>query len=173
MPSRTRYINSPVSLTNLAIRKDKGILGFMRDFLNSNKQPEISRPYDLVHLTHVGIDSSTGEFTGLPKTWHQFLQDSEISKSDQEKDLLAVTEIVKLYYQEGGGDVWDRMDHALVPGSSRSPPMIPGAAHVAYPGVSESVGDGFVPMVSAFLCGSSLVPHHHLLTIQSTRRCRL
>ena len=78
----------------------KGMLGFMTDFLNSNKRPEISTPYDPVHLTHVGFNSSTGEFTGLPKEWQQLLQDSGISKSDQEKNPLAVMEIVK-FYQEG------------------------------------------------------------------------
>ncbi|KAF8488851.1 hypothetical protein F5888DRAFT_1274100 [Russula emetica] len=41
------------------------------DFLNSNKGPETSTPYDPVHLTHVGFNSSTGEFTGLPKKWQQ------------------------------------------------------------------------------------------------------
>ncbi len=59
----------------------KSMLGFMTDFLNSNKRPEISTPYDQVHLTHVGFNSSTGEFTGLPKKWQQLLQNSGISKA--------------------------------------------------------------------------------------------
>ena len=124
----------------------KGMLGFMSDFLNSNKRPEISTPYDPVHLTHVGFNSSTGEFTGLPKEWQQLLQDSGISKSEQERNPLAVMEIVK-FYQEGGGDVWDKMGHAPAPGGSQSPPF-PGLAHIAHPGASKSVDDGFVPSVS-------------------------
>ncbi|KAI0063979.1 Pkinase-domain-containing protein [Artomyces pyxidatus] len=92
----------------------KGMLGFMSEFLNSSKRPEISTPYDPVHLTHVGFNSSTGEFTGLPKEWQQLLQDSGISKLDQERNPLAVMEIVK-FYQEGGGDVWDKMGHAPAP----------------------------------------------------------
>ncbi|KAH9992742.1 kinase-like domain-containing protein [Russula compacta] len=114
----------------------KGMLGFMTDFLNSNKRPEISTPYDPVHLTHVGFNSSTGEFTGLPKEWQQLLQDSGISKSDQEKNPLAVMEIVK-FYQEGGGDVWDKMGHAPAPGSSQLPPML-GMAQPAHPVLSKS-----------------------------------
>ncbi|KAI0046551.1 Pkinase-domain-containing protein [Auriscalpium vulgare] len=102
----------------------KGMLGFMSDFLNSNKRPEISTPYDPVHLTHVGFNSSTGEFTGLPKEWQQLLQDSGISKSDQEKNPLAVMEIVK-FYQEGGGDVWDKMGHAPAPYPPVPQPQIP------------------------------------------------
>lgn len=130
-------------------KSKKGMLGFMTDFLNSNKRPEISTPYDPVHLTHVGFNSSTGEFTGLPKEWQQLLQDSGISKSDQEKNPLAVMEIVK-FYQEGGGDVWDKMGHAPAPGSSQSPP-IPGTALSAHLGVSKSVDDSFIPSVSPLL----------------------
>ncbi len=121
----------------------KGMLGFMTDFLNSNKRPEISTPYDPVHLTHVGFNSSTGEFTGLPKEWQQLLQDSGISKSDQEKNPLAVMEIVK-FYQEG---VWEKIGHAPAPGSSQSPP-IPSTLQLAFPGLSKSVDDSFVPTVS-------------------------
>jgi p21-activated kinase 1 len=128
----------------------KGMLGFVADFLNSNKRPEISTPYDPVHLTHVGFNSSTGEFTGLPKEWQQLLQDSGISKSDQEKNPLAVMEIVK-FYQEGGGDVWDKMGHAPAPGGSQSPP-IPGTAQPAHPAFSKSVDDSFIPTVSGFPC---------------------
>ncbi|KAI6113075.1 STE/STE20/PAKA protein kinase [Pisolithus sp. B1] len=86
----------------------KGMLGFMSEFLNTSKRPEISTPYDPVHLTHVGFNSSTGEFTGLPKEWQQLLQESGISRSEQEKNPQAVMDIVK-FYQEGHGDVWDKM----------------------------------------------------------------
>jgi p21-activated kinase 1 len=134
-------------------KSKKGMLGFMTDFLNSNKRPEISTPYDPVHLTHVGFNSSTGEFTGLPKEWQQLLQDSGISKSDQEKNPLAVMEIVK-FYQEGGGDVWDKMGHAPAPGGSQSPP-VPGTAHPAHPGQFKSVDDSVVPTVSPFIYTSS------------------
>jgi p21-activated kinase 1 len=99
----------------------------MTDFLNSNKRPEITTPHDLVHLTHVDFNPSTGEFTGLPQEWQQLLQDCGISKSDQKRNRLTVMEIVKLY-QEGGGDVRDEMGLA-----------IPGAAHAAYPKAPTSI----------------------------------
>ena len=100
----------------------KGMLGFVSDLLGSNKRVEISTPYDPVHLTHVGFNTSTGEFTGLPKEWQQLLQDSGISRMEQEKNPEAVMEIVK-FYQEGGGggDVWDKMGGALKGG----PPILP------------------------------------------------
>ena len=143
----------------------KGMLGFMTDFLNSNKRPEISTPYDPVHLTHVGFNSSTGEFTGLPKEWQQLLQDSGISKSDQEKNPLAVMEIVK-FYQEGGGDVWDKMGHAPAPGSSSQSPPIPGTTPPAFPGLSKSVDDSFVPTVSV-----SIIHHICILTAVHSGWC--
>lgn len=95
------------SATTVKLKKG-GMLGGMFDFLAPSKRPEISTPYDPVHLTHVGFNSSTGEFTGLPKEWQQLLQESGISRSEQEKNPQAVMEIVK-FYQEGRGDVWDKM----------------------------------------------------------------
>jgi len=49
-----------------------------------SKQPAISTPYNIVHLHHVGFDSSTGSFTGLPEEWEQVMGNSGISISDQE-----------------------------------------------------------------------------------------
>jgi p21-activated kinase 1 len=112
------------------IKGKKGVLGFMSGFLNPNKRPEISTPYDLVHLTHVEFNPSTREFTGLPQEWEQLLQDSGISKSDQEMNPRTVMEVVK-FYQEGGGDIWDKMGHVAAPGGSRRP-SIPGAANAPY-----------------------------------------
>lgn len=44
---------------------------------------EISGPYNAKHVTHVGFDASTGEFTGLPQEWQTLLQYSGISKREQ------------------------------------------------------------------------------------------
>ncbi|KAF9240714.1 STE/STE20/PAKA protein kinase [Melanogaster broomeanus] len=90
------------------VTKSKKSMFSLMGFLNTSKRPEISTPYDPVHLTHVGFNSSTGEFTGLPKEWQQLLQESGISRSEQEKNPQAVMDIVK-FYQEGHGDVWDKM----------------------------------------------------------------
>lgn len=93
----------------------KGVLGFMSEVFNPSKRPEISTPYDPVHLTHVGFNSFTGEFTGLPKEWQQLLQESGISRSEQEKNPQAVMEIVK-FYQEGQSDGWDKLGAMGSPG---------------------------------------------------------
>jgi p21-activated kinase 1 len=73
-------------------KQKKGVFGLMNILSPSSqgKRPEISTPYDPVHLTHVGFNSSTGEFTGLPKEWQQLLQESGISRQEQEKNPQAV-----------------------------------------------------------------------------------
>ncbi|KAF8074864.1 STE/STE20/PAKA protein kinase [Lyophyllum atratum] len=96
------------SRSGTTTKAKKGMLGVVSGMFSSSKRPEISTPYDPVHLTHVGFNSSTGEFTGLPKEWQQLLQESGISRSEQEKNPQAVMEIVK-FYQEGHGDVWDKL----------------------------------------------------------------
>jgi p21-activated kinase 1 len=129
-PDRLSTISRSSSRT-ATVKGKKGVLGFMSGFLNSNKWPEISPPYDLVHVTHVELNPFTGEFTGLPQEWQQLLQDSGIPKPDLEKNPRAVMEVVE-FYQEGGGDIWDRMGHTTAPGGSQ-PPSIPGTANAAYP----------------------------------------
>jgi len=117
MPPVASTSQSPSQIRSRAgtTKGKKGIfMGLMSDFLGSNKTVAISTPYDPVHLTHVGFNSSTGEFTGLPKEWQQLLQESGISRVEQEKNPQAVMEIVK-FYQEGGGDVWDKMGAAPAP----------------------------------------------------------
>lgn len=75
-----------------------GFVNSMSDvFSQPSKKIEISTPYDPVHLTHVGFNSDTGEFTGLPREWQQLLQDSGISKQDQEANPQAVMDIVAFY----------------------------------------------------------------------------
>ncbi|KAF8216515.1 kinase-like domain-containing protein [Mycena galopus ATCC 62051] len=87
-------------------KSKKSVLGFI---FNTQKRVEISTPYDPVHLTHVGFNSSTGEFTGLPKEWQQLLQESGISRLEQEKNPQAVMEIVKFYQEGQGADAWDKL----------------------------------------------------------------
>lgn len=101
----------------------KSVFGFMTDLLNTNKQVVISTPYDPVHLTHVGFNSDTGEFTGLPKEWQQTLQDNGVTRQEQEKNPEAVMEIMKFYGSNIANgvvqeDVFDKMKNAA--GSERS-----------------------------------------------------
>ncbi|KAG9041315.1 signal transducing kinase of the PAK [Tulasnella sp. UAMH 9824] len=68
-PTRSR------SRSSTSGKNKKGMLSLMSDFLSTSKRPEISTPYDPVHLTHIGFNSSTGRYTGVPRMWHQFFRE--------------------------------------------------------------------------------------------------
>jgi hypothetical protein len=40
----------------------------------------------MVHVTHVGFNPDTGEFTGMPREWHILLQQSGITKKEQRQN---------------------------------------------------------------------------------------
>ncbi|KAI9629231.1 hypothetical protein KEM48_011079 [Puccinia striiformis f. sp. tritici PST-130] len=92
--------------------------GFVNNLLSNPKKVEVSAPYDPVHLTHVGFNSNTGEFTGLPKEWQIRLQESGISRQEQEAHPQAVKDIVA-FYQDATkvdgelqfDDVWQKFGH--------------------------------------------------------------
>lgn len=47
-------------------RKKSGFSGFVNSLVGSQKKPVISAPENPVHVTHVGYDSTTGQFTVSP-----------------------------------------------------------------------------------------------------------
>ncbi|KAJ3329650.1 signal transducing kinase of the PAK, partial [Blyttiomyces sp. JEL0837] len=91
--------------------KKKGMFSGAAD----NKM-EISSPYNPVHLTHVGYNQDTGEFTGLPKEWQVMLQEAGISKQDQLEHPQAVIDVMGFYNDAAGGKlsdtVWDKFGGA-------------------------------------------------------------
>lgn len=66
-------------------------------YRKDNEKPVISPPTNFEHTMHVGFDPSTGEFTGMPKTWYVMLKNSNISKTEQKKNPQAVIEVLKWY----------------------------------------------------------------------------
>ncbi|PLW50627.1 hypothetical protein PCANC_06937 [Puccinia coronata f. sp. avenae] len=95
-----------------------GFVSSVNDLLSNQKKVEVSAPYDPVHLTHVGFNTNTGEFTGLPKEWQIRLQESGISRQEQEAHPQAVKDIVA-FYQDATkvdgelqfDDVWQKFGH--------------------------------------------------------------
>ncbi|KAF9184623.1 signal transducing kinase of the PAK [Haplosporangium sp. Z 11] len=100
---------------NNIVSSMSGTKNTKRNLLSSDKKIEISSPYNPVHLTHVGYNLDTGEFTGLPKEWQQLLQESGISKQDQAAHPQAVIDIIGFYTdsQEGKQNdaVWKKFGH--------------------------------------------------------------
>ncbi|KAK6333266.1 p21 protein (Cdc42 Rac)-activated kinase [Orbilia javanica] len=81
-------------------KKGGGLSGFF-GFGGSDKgpkgKPEISKPSNPVHVTHVGYDFETGEFTGLPAEWQRLLESNGVTKEEQEKHPQTVMEVVRFY----------------------------------------------------------------------------
>lgn len=57
----------------------------------------VSSPINFEHTVHVGFDSITGEFTGLPDSWSQLLLNSNISKVEQKQNPQAVINVLKWF----------------------------------------------------------------------------
>lgn len=57
----------------------------------------ISPPSNFEHTVHVGFDPHTGEFTGMPESWAKLLQNSNISKIEQQKNPQAVLDVLNYY----------------------------------------------------------------------------
>lgn len=61
--SPKRYSDDGKDLKSTVLRKKTGLSGFVNSLVGSQKKPVISAPENPVHVTHVGYDSSTGQFT--------------------------------------------------------------------------------------------------------------
>ncbi|KAE9551429.1 hypothetical protein FO519_005359 [Halicephalobus sp. NKZ332] len=62
-----------------------------------NTKPVISLPSNFEHTVHVGYNPSTGEFTGMPQHWEILLQQSKISKQEQQQNPQAVLDALQYY----------------------------------------------------------------------------
>ena len=58
------------------IRREKKAKSKSSDF--DDNIMEISMPTNVKHEVHVGFDSATGQFFGLPPVWDAWLQQSKI-----------------------------------------------------------------------------------------------
>ncbi|KAI8090196.1 kinase-like domain-containing protein [Gilbertella persicaria] len=100
--------------------KLKGVLDKFVDLMSYTAtitdQPyhmDISFPYNTRHVTHVGYDANTGEFTGLPKEWQTLLKTSGITRTEQEKNPQAVIDAIEFYQQKNMDEaVWHKIPRA-------------------------------------------------------------
>ncbi|KAJ2722284.1 hypothetical protein GGI07_003430, partial [Coemansia sp. Benny D115] len=120
-PLNSTYLGQlePVHSTDTAQTNNKSFKGAvnklfssMLDSFSGESRSEISAPYNPIHLTHVGFNNETGEFTGLPREWSIMLREAGISKQDQEANPQAVVEVMR-FYQENtkhhDDSVWMKM----------------------------------------------------------------
>ncbi|KAG0171389.1 signal transducing kinase of the PAK [Apophysomyces sp. BC1034] len=117
------------------------VVGSFNDLLNKDtpKQPEkemeISGPYNAKHVTHVGFDAATGEFTGLPYEWQILLKQSGISKREQYQNPQAVLDAIGFYQETRDHDdsVYHKMERAHTENKpttakAQSPPSSPSSS---------------------------------------------
>ncbi|PYH85013.1 Pkinase-domain-containing protein [Aspergillus uvarum CBS 121591] len=121
--------------------KKSSFSSFVNSMLGSPRGIKISAPENPVHVTHVGYDNQTGQFTGLPKEWQRLLQESGISKKEQEEHPQTMVDIMRFYEKNARGDdeVWHKFDHAYPQPQSAASPASgtgsygPGAQRVSPP----------------------------------------
>ncbi|KAI8382924.1 P21-Rho-binding domain-containing protein [Blakeslea trispora] len=86
-----------------------------------SEQPimDISTPYNTIHVTHVGFDPITGEFTGLPKEWQLLLTQSGITRQEQENNPQAVIHAIEFLRgnteEKIQDNVWAKIPQQLQP----------------------------------------------------------
>ncbi|THX02926.1 serine/threonine protein kinase [Aureobasidium pullulans] len=103
-------------------------------------RPTISAPENPVHITHVGVDNRTGEFTGLPREWQNILASAGISEQEQKRDPKAIVDIVTFYKENAEKNpedgIWqkfgqaharDTPQHMSPPSGLTSPIVTPGS----------------------------------------------
>ncbi|OAA51733.1 ste20-like protein [Metarhizium rileyi] len=79
------------------VRKKSGFSGFVTSLVGSQKKPTISAPENPVHVTHVGYDSATGQFTGLPKEWQRLINESGIPEKERRENPQTMVDILQFY----------------------------------------------------------------------------
>ncbi|SPO04981.1 related to Smu1 - Ste20-like protein kinase [Cephalotrichum gorgonifer] len=79
------------------LRKKSGFSGFVSGLVGSPKKPIISAPENPVHVTHVGYDSNTGHFTGLPKAWQRLINESGIPEKERQANPQTMVDILQFY----------------------------------------------------------------------------
>ncbi|KJZ70423.1 Serine kinase MST20 [Hirsutella minnesotensis 3608] len=79
------------------LRKKSGLSAIVNSIVGSQKKPVISAPENPVHVTHVGYDSSTGQFTGLPKEWQRLISESGIPEKERRENPQTMVDILQFY----------------------------------------------------------------------------
>ncbi|KAI5467753.1 kinase-like domain-containing protein [Mariannaea sp. PMI_226] len=97
MPITKRYSDDGEKSKPAVLRKKSGFSGFMNSLVGSPKKPIISAPENPVHVTHVGYDSATGQFTGLPKEWQRLINESGIPEKERRENPQTMVDILQFY----------------------------------------------------------------------------
>ncbi|KAL2203145.1 Pkinase-domain-containing protein [Sarocladium strictum] len=146
-------------------KKTGGLSGFVNSLVGSPKKPAISAPENPVHVTHVGYDSATGVFTGLPKEWQRLINESGISEKERQENPQTMVDILQFYKEtterKPEDQILEKFNHAAGPEKAYTPgpgPVTsPGMYPTAYTGSFEN--PRAPPPVPPGRQGKDLVPN--------------
>ncbi|KAJ2892288.1 Serine/threonine-protein kinase MST20 [Zalerion maritima] len=130
-PLSNRNSDEPKDSKPSVLRKKSGFSGFMTSLVSSPKKPLISAPENPIHVTHVGYDSSSGQFTGLPKEWQRLINESipEKERRENPETLLNVVTFYKETTERRDDDqMLDKFSHAQNPEMRQTPTTSASAA---------------------------------------------
>ncbi|MCJ1420873.1 p21 protein (Cdc42 Rac)-activated kinase [Xylographa parallela] len=149
--SNSKRYSDEAGSGKLRWRKKSGLSGFVNSVLGSPRNVKIGMPENPVHMIHVGYDSETGQFTGLPKEWDKLLEDSGITKKDREQNPQAVVDVVTFWEAnaEGKGEdeVWHKFDGTR---SQESPPSaLSPSLSITTSSASNSAGFGHLSTIAS------------------------
>eukprot|EP00042_Codosiga_hollandica_P049742 m.583060 g.583060 ORF g.583060 m.583060 type:complete len:477 (+) comp57951_c0_seq2:356-1786(+) len=106
---------------------DKKNSGFFSIFGKKEKPAgprtvDISSPQNFVHEVHVGFDSETGEFSGLPEKWTALLSISGISKKEVAQNPQGLLDVLGFFTEEPEDTKGDKYMEVKKGGSSSALP---------------------------------------------------
>ncbi|KAI9926773.1 hypothetical protein ASPWEDRAFT_177217 [Aspergillus wentii DTO 134E9] len=165
-PNTNRYSDegngsNPKPSSGSRRNKKSSFSSFVNSMLPSPRGIKISAPENPVHVTHVGYDNQTGQFTGLPKEWQRLLQENGISKKEQEEHPQTMVDIMRFYEKNAQGDdeVWHKFDHAYAHHQTATSPIV---QPVAATSSSQGQRSGSPP-------GSPRFPQNHEGSFENPR----
>ncbi|KAL4788325.1 kinase-like domain-containing protein [Aspergillus varians] len=131
---------NPVRPAGPSRSKKSSFSSFVNSMLGSPRGIKISAPENPVHVTHVGYDNQTGQFTGLPKEWQRLLQESGITQKEQEEHPQTMVDIMRFYEKNARGDdeVWHKFDHAYPQHQTAASPIAQPAGSTTYGGAQRT-----------------------------------
>ncbi|KAI0503083.1 hypothetical protein F5B22DRAFT_652441 [Xylaria bambusicola] len=128
------------------LRKKSGFSGLMSTLVGSPKKPVISAPGNPVHVTHVGYDSNTGQFTGLPKEWQRLINESGIPENAQRENPQMIADIVTFYKETTERPHEDQVLEKFP--DVRAPELRTPSGGITSPGIYSPNLAGMSPMIS-------------------------
>lgn len=121
----------------IAVKSDADLYSWIDEIYQRCSLIGVSGPKDFTHQVHVGFDSVSGAFTGLPDEWSRLLNASAITHEDYARDPQAVIEALEFYSgnlkteQENpyGNPIFESTTmHSFDSGPRRAPPKVPPAS---------------------------------------------